>query len=125
MTNHSTVIPKWIIYYGLFQILLIVGFGGMFFVNAEVFTANDPSFLAGVRNVGILTILVLGLVRKDAKILFCAYLLRFIVDSGDMISNFLGGETMAALSFLPMTIIPLFLGTRTLWKISKATPNNA
>ena len=112
-------IPNWILYYGIFQILLVVGFGIMFFVNSYPSVANDPSFLAGARNVGILAILLLGLFRKDAKILFCAYLLKLIVDSGDMISNFLGGETWAAASFIPLTIIPLFLGSKKLWEISK------
>ncbi len=119
MNNTNNKIPNWIIYYGIFQILLVVSFGIMFFMNSNPFTANDPSFLAGARNVGILAVLLLGLFRKDAKILFCAYLLRLIVDSGDMISNFLGGETWAAVSFLPLTIIPLFLGTRKLWEISE------
>lgn len=117
MTNESTKIPKWIIYYGIFQVLLVVGFGIMFFVNSNPFTANDPSFLAGARNAGILAILLLGLFRKDAAVLFCGYLIRFIADFGDMISNFLGGETIAAISFIPMTLIPLFLGARILWKI--------
>ncbi|MEM9341261.1 MAG: hypothetical protein AAGA66_21200, partial [Bacteroidota bacterium] len=63
-------IPGWIIYYGIFQILLVVGFGIMFFINSNPFTANDPSFLAGARNVGILVILLFGLFRRDIKVLF-------------------------------------------------------
>lgn len=116
---NTVKIPKWIIYYGIFQILLVVGFGIMFFINSNPFTANDPSFLAGVRNVGILVILLLGLIKRDAKILFCAYLIRFIVDFGDMISNFLGGEIWSAISFIPLTLIPLAIGTKKLWKIRK------
>ena len=117
--NESRTIPRWIIFYGYFQALLVIGFGAMFFINSNPTVVSDPSWFVGGRNVAILAILLLALIRKDAKFLFAAYLLRLIVDLGDMVNTLLAGEFVTALSFIPLVIIPLAYGAWTLWNITK------
>lgn len=115
-------IPIWINIYGVVQVILVVGFGAMFFVNSEPFSANDPSWFVGVRNVGILALLLIGLYMQDAKLLFAGYLIRFLVDSGDALNNTLAGEYFNLLVFVPFLIIPLAYGSWVLWRLGQNDP---
>lgn len=74
----------------------------------------------GVRNVAILVVLVIGLIRQHVMILFCAYLMRCIVDMGDAINNVISGELYTLLVFIPFFIIPLGYGAWVLSKINES-----
>ena len=117
--NKKQPIPSWIIIYGVIQVILVIGFGAMFFVNSNPTVANDPSWFVGSRNLAILAVLLIGLIRRDVKYLFTGYLLRFIVDLGDMFNNLIAGELFSLLIFVPFLLIPLGYGTWTLWQIAE------
>jgi hypothetical protein len=113
----NTQIPRWIMIYGTIQVLLVIGFGAMFFMNADITAYSDPSWFVGVRNVAILVILLLGIWRKDVTILFIGFLARFIIDTGDATNSLLSGELMNLVVFIPFLIIPLGYGSWVLWQL--------
>lgn len=109
-------IPRWIIIYGIINALATLGFGIMFYVNSNPTIQNDLSWFAGGRNLAIFAVFVVALLRVDAKLLFAGFLLRFIVDFGDMLNAYLAGEILTGLSFVPLFTIPQAICVWILWK---------
>ena len=117
--KESSTLPRWLIYYGWFNAIATLGFGIMFYVNSNPTVAGDLSWFAGGRNIAIFVVWLFALLRKDPKLLFAAFLLRFVVDLGDMANSFLAGDVMAGAFFLPLFTIPQAISVWTLWKIIK------
>lgn len=112
-------IPKWIIYCGWFNAIATLGFGIMFYVNSNPTIANDLSWFAGGRNLAIFVVWLFALIKRDPKLLFVGFLLRFVVDLGDMANSFIAGDLIAGLSFLPLFTIPQAVSVWTLWQMIK------
>ncbi|MEM8863527.1 MAG: hypothetical protein AAGD96_34910 [Chloroflexota bacterium] len=110
-------IPRWIIYYGVLNALATLGFGIMFYINSNPTIQNDLSWFAGGRNMAIFAVFVVALVRLDVNLLFAGFLLRFIVDFGDMLNSFIAGEIVAGLSFIPLFTIPQAICVWLLWRM--------
>ena len=117
--TESKALPKWIIYYGWFNAIATLGFGIMFYMNSNPTVSGDLSWFAGGRNIAIFVVWLFALLRKEPKLLFAGFLLRFIVDLGDMSNSFLAGDIFAGLTFLPLFTIPQAIAVWTLWKLTK------
>ncbi len=114
--NESNSIPKWVIYYGILNALATIGFGIMFYVNSNPTVSGDLSWFAGGRNLAIFVVFVIALLRMDTKLLFAGFVLRFVVDLGDMANSFLAGDIGAGLTFIPLFTIPQAICVWILWK---------
>lgn len=112
-------IPKWLIYYGWFNAIATLAFGIMFYVNSNPTVSGDLSWFAGGRNIAIFAVWMVALLRKDVRLMFAAFLLRFVVDFGDMLNSVLAGEFVAAAVFWPLFTIPQAIAVWTLWKMFK------
>ncbi len=123
--NTSTSIPKWIIYYGWFNAVATLGFGIMFYMNSNPTVSGDLSWFAGGRNIAIFAVWLVALLRKDTHLLFAGFLLRFVVDFGDMLNSFLASELIAGLTFIPLFTIPQALAVWTLWKMINTNRHSA
>lgn len=115
----SKKLPRWLILYGWLNALATLGFGIMFYMNSNPTISGDLSWFAGGRNLAIFVVWLFALLRKDPKLLFAAFLLRFVVDLGDMTNSLLAGDFMAGLTFLPLFTIPQAIAVWTLWKMIK------
>ena len=125
MMSESNSIPRWIFYYGILNALATLGFGIMFYVNSNPTVSGDLSWFAGGRNLAIFAVFVVALLCMDPKLLFAGFLLRFIVDFGDMLNSFLAGEIVAGLSFIPLFTIPQAICVWLLWKLMTGEPLDA
>lgn len=118
--SETKSIPRWIIYYGVINALATLGFGIMFYANSNPTIQNDLSWFAGGRNLAIFVVFVIALIRVDTKLLFAGFVLRFVVDFGDMLNAFLAGEFVAGLSFIPFFTIPQAICVWILWNMMRA-----
>ncbi len=115
--NKLNSIPRWIYYYGIFNALATLGFGIMFYINSNPTIQNDLSWFAGGRNIAIFVVFLIALLRRDKTLLFAGFVLRFVVDLGDMLNSYLAGEFFAGLTFLPLFTIPQAICVWILWKM--------
>ena len=115
-------LPQWLIYYGWLNAIATFGFGVMFYVNSNPTISGDLSWFAGGRNLAIFVLWLIALLRKDARLIFAGFLLRFIVDFGDMLNSLLAGEFLATAAFLPFFTIPQAIAVWTLWQMIKDDP---
>lgn len=128
-------VPLWIRLYALF--LIVTGLTGayagyfdptVFFAN---FQADYDSFphtflngLWGTRNLSAVVVLVVGLLLKDARILFAAYLYRFLTEVQDIfilspltIPPELTDSPLMLLGMVVVIVIPEGLGAWALFRI--------
>lgn len=115
--SESKSIPKWVIYYGILNALATLGFGIMFYMSSNPTVQNDLAWFAGGRNIAIFVVFLIALLKMDPRLLFAGFVLRFVVDFGDMINSFLAGEMMAGLTFIPLFTIPQAVCVWILWKM--------
>lgn len=113
----SQSIPRWVFYYGIFNALATLGFGIMFYINSNPTVQNDLSWFAGGRNIAIFVVFLIALLRRDKTLLFAGFVLRFVVDFGDMLNSYLAGEFLAGLTFLPLFTIPQAICVWILWRM--------
>ena len=118
--GESKSIPKWVVYYGILNALATIGFGIMFYVNSNPTVSGDLSWFAGGRNLAIFIVFLIALIKMDNKLLLAGFVLRFVVDLGDMANSFLAGDIIAGLTFLPLFTIPQAICVWILWKIANA-----
>lgn len=127
-------IPKWIYWYGA---IIMVGapliFGIMTIMNPNIgmVTLEDGAiidtalFKYGVRNIAAAVITVFALYKKSASMLLAIFIMRFIVEAGDLLDAvlFANMDTTSILSYAAMMVfiayIPYTLGIRKLWPMVK------
>tara|TARA_R110002126_G_scaffold291410_1_gene452200 strand:+ start:2043 stop:2453 length:411 start_codon:yes stop_codon:yes gene_type:complete len=123
-------IPKWIYWYGA---IIMVGapliFGIMTIMNPNIgmVTLEDGSiidtalFKYGVRNIAAAVITAFALYKKFASMLLAIFIMRFIVEAGDLLDSllFAGLDTTSNLSYAAIMVflafVPYTLGIRKLW----------
>lgn len=123
-------IPKWIYWYGA---IVMVGapliFGLMTFMdpNIGMVTLEDGSiidtaiFKYGIRNIAAGIITVFALFKRSAPMLLAIFIMRFIVEAGDLLDSvlFANMDTNSILGYAAMMVfiayIPYALGIRKLW----------
>ena len=110
-------IPKWVVYYGILNAIATLGFGVMFYMQSNPTVASDLAWFAGGRNLAIFVVFLVALIRMDNKLLLAGFLLRFVVDLGDMANSFLAGDIGAGLTFIPLFTIPQAVSVWILWKM--------
>ena len=113
-------IPKWVVYYGIFNAIATLGFGIMFYMGSNPTVSGDLSWFAGGRNLAIFVVFLIALIRMDNKLLLAGFVLRLVVDLGDMANSFLAGDIFAGLTFLPLFTIPQAVSVWILWKMMVA-----
>lgn len=110
-------IPKWVVYYGILNAIATLGFGVMFYMQSNPTVSGDLAWFAGGRNLAIFVVFLVALIRMDNKLLLAGFMLRFVVDLGDMANSFLAGDIFAGLTFLPLFTIPQAVSVWILWKM--------
>jgi len=81
MSRANKNIPRWIMIYGYIQILMVIGFSTLSFTNAHPTEASNLNWYVGARNLAILLIFLIALIREDVKYLFASYFIKFCVDT--------------------------------------------
>lgn len=128
-TNQDSI-PKWIYWYGA---IIMVGapliFGIMTILQSKLGMVtledgsiiNTANFKYGIRNVAAAVITIFALYKRSAAMLLAIFIMRFIVEAGDMLDTILFTENMdttAIFSTIAMYLtafIPYGLGIRKLW----------
>lgn len=130
MLRNEHIVPKWILAYVGFLALLslstsIMGYfapENIFINTGIIFDDIKPvTFFYATRNVGIFALCVAGLILRDVKVIFSILLLRFVVESLDLIFTVtfnIGGFNpyMVSVIWAMVFLIPEFLGTCILYK---------
>ncbi|MEQ9378114.1 MAG: hypothetical protein RIG68_23190 [Imperialibacter sp.] len=127
--NYDTI-PKWIYWYGAIIMVgapLIFGIMTLMDSNIGMVTLEDGStidtglFKYGIRNIAAAAITVLALYKRSAAMLLAIFIMRFIVEGGDLLDSILyaGLDTTSMLSYAAMMVflafVPYTLGIRKLW----------
>lgn len=115
--SESKSIPRWVFYYGILNAIATLGFGAMFYMNSNPTVSGDLSWFAGGRNLAIFVVFLIALIRMDNRLLLAGFVLRFVVDLGDMANSFLAGDIGAGLTFIPLFTIPQAVCVWILWKM--------
>lgn len=131
-TQHS--IPKWIYWYGAIIMVgapLIFGIMTLMGSNIGMATLEDGSvidtalFKYGVRNIAAAVITIFALYKRSAAMLLAVFIMRFIVEGGDLLDAFLFAEmdSTSLMSYAAMMVVlafvPYTLGIRKLWPMVK------
>ena len=125
MTNQSTTIPKWIIYYLWFTAILTLAFSLMGYFKPDGLFATWPALstagslsLAGpvglfvARNLGTFAVNVFALVQNNASMIKLVILLRMVTDGFDCINNLIAGNMPIAIFGGVMCLIEIFAFTK-------------
>jgi len=128
-TNQGAI-PKWIYWYGA---IIMVGapliFGIMTIMNSNIgmVTLEDGStietshFKYGMRNIAAALVTAFALYKRSAAMLLVLFIMRFIIEAGDLLDSILFAEldTTSMLSYAAIMVflafVPYTLGIRKLW----------
>ena len=124
-------IPRWIIAYAIFQLILAVAFGLMAYVNRgfqfpELVGNADATFPIGLfanRNFGVAVGFVVALLLQNRTMLLTVFIIRLATDIFDfLLALGLGidgiGALIGILVFFGLVLwIPEVLSIRSLWRI--------
>lgn len=127
---NQDAIPKWIYWYGAIVMVgapLIFGVMTLMDANIGMVTLQDGSiidtalFKYGIRNIAAAVITVFALYKRSAAMLLAIFIMRFIVEGGDLLDSvlFANLDTTSILSYAAMMVfiafVPYTLGIRKLW----------
>ena len=128
--TNQDAIPKWIYWYGgivMVRAPLIFGVMSLMDANIGMVTLQDGStidtalFKYGIRNIAAAVITVFALYKRSAAMLLAIFIMRFIVEGGDLLDSvlFANLDTTSILSYAAMMVfiafVPYTLGIRKLW----------
>ncbi len=123
-------IPKWIYWYGAIIMVgapLIFGIMTIMDPNIGMVTLEDGStietshFKYGMRNIAAAVVTAFALYKRSAAMLLILFIMRFIIEAGDLLDSFLFAEmdTTSLLSYTAIMVVlafvPYTLGIRKLW----------
>lgn len=126
--QHS--IPKWIYWYGAIIMVgapLIFGIMTIMDPNIGMVTLEDGSvietshFKYGMRNIAAAVVTAFALYKRSAAMLLIMFIMRFIVEAGDLLDSILFAQmdTTSLISYAAIMVvlayIPYTLGIRKLW----------
>ncbi|MBP8000843.1 MAG: hypothetical protein KA314_16400 [Chloroflexi bacterium] len=127
---NTNAIPRWILWYAGFLTLLslstsLMGYFAPQYIFANLgidFVQAEPiSYFYAARNVGVLVLCLFGLFTRDSKTLLAMFVLRFVVESLDLIATLkfgIGGmnPVVMAVTWLIVFLVPEFWAVVTLYK---------
>lgn len=130
MSTTQTPPPRWILWYAGFLTLLSLGttFMGYFapqfiFPNLGIdFAVAQPiSYFYAARNAGILILCLFGLISRDSKALLSMFVLRFVVETLDLVATLkfgIGGfnPILLTATWVIIFLVPEFWAVFSLYK---------